>query len=275
MKNKRSEFYLRLLSFVERLIHNNFTKIRIKIHKTDEKTDKANNPESWEKMYLTKVKPITGVRSEISQRIIDLTKEEDTLLETGCGSGLLSAELAFSGRDVAVFDFSELILNRVKELFKLSNLPEPKTYLADMTKMLPFSDNQFDVIWNSGVLEHWTDDELKPILQEFVRCSKKCVISFVPNERSILYRYGRENAEKNGIAPWGREIPRSSLKSQFEIAGLKKVFEETLGISMAVNFLNYLDPAFSVEIGNWLNLLPESDPVKENQGYLLLTVGYK
>ncbi len=270
-----SEFYLRLLSFIERWIHRTFTILRIKILKTEEKTDQPNNPESWEKMYLTNLMPVTGVNSEISKRIIDLTKKGDTLLETGCGSGQLSAELAIAGRDAAVCDFSDLILIRVKELFKLSNLPEPKTYMADMTQFLPFTDNQFDVVWSSGVLEHWTDDELKPILNELTRCSKKCVISFVPNERSLLYRYGRENAEKNGIAPWGREIPRSSLKSQFEAAGLKNVFEETLCNSMAVGFLNYLDPAFSVKIGNWLNELPDSDPVKENQGYLLLTVGYK
>jgi SAM-dependent methyltransferase len=140
---------------------------------------------------------------------------------------------------------------------------------------MPFDDNQFDVVWSSGVLEHWTDDEIWPIVHESARCAKRCVISLVPNEMSLLYRYGRESAEAHGIAPWGRELPRSSLKDIFERAGLVDVMEKTCCLAEAPGLINATDPLFALKLRQWWNSIPDNDPVKRNQGYLLLTVGYK
>lgn len=275
IRNKANNLILRALTYIERLINRLFVLIRAKIRATEEKGNTPNSPASWEKMYLSKIAPVHEIKSEISKAIINLTKDGEYLLETGCGSGLLSAELSISKRKIAVCDFSEPILERVTQLFILSGLSKPDTYLVDITKKFPFSDNQFDVVWNSGVLEHWTDEELMPVISELARCAKRCVISFVPNEKSLLYRFGREDAEKHGIAPWGRELPRSSLKFIFESAGLINVYEKTICSTMAIYFLTILDPVFAKKIEDWLNLLPDQDPVKEVQGYLLLTVGYK
>jgi SAM-dependent methyltransferase len=226
-------------------------------------------------MYLSKVDPIKECNSEITNRLLALSEQGERMLETGCGGGILSAELALAGRVVSVCDFSQSILDRTKLLFRASGLNTPESFLMDLTKPMPFMDGQFDIVWNSGVLEHWTDEELKPIMNELARCAKRCVISFVPNERSVFYRYGRESAEQHGIAPWGREIPRSSLKSLFEDAGLINVQERTVCVAEAPNLISKIDPVFQRKIKQWWDAVSDEDPVKDGQGYLLLTVGYK
>ena len=267
---------LRSINLLERLLNYLFVSIRSIINGDKHLgLSTANDPVKWEKVYLTKANPVREINNEISKLIIDLSRDGETVLETGCGSGVLSAEIALADRDVSVCDFSQPILDRVKLLFKISRLNEPKIFHVDLTKPLPFEDNQFDVIWNSGVLEHWTDDELRPIIIEIARCAKRCVIALVPNERSVFYRYGRESAEKHGIAPWGREMPRSSLKNAFENAGLINVKEWCVCVKDAPNLIGMTDPVFQRKIKKWWNSIPDDDPVKNGQGYLLLTVGYK
>lgn len=274
IRTKIVNLFFKILGLTEYIINGFFVLIRSKIRATQESTVSPNDPTGWEKMYLSQIVPVEAVKSEIVLKLAELTKEGELLLETGCGSGRLSAELALAGRRVAVCDFSQPILDRAKRLFKVSGILEPQTYLVDLTKPLPFEDNQFDVIWNSGVLEHWTDDELRPIFAELVRCAKRCVISLVPNERSLLYRYGRETAEAHGICPWGREMPRSSLRQIFEGAGLTGITETTICLGEAPGLISLIDPVFSKKLKKWWNSIPASDPVKENQGYLLVTVGY-
>ncbi len=267
---------LRSVNLAERIINCVFDAIRTMIQRTSSESVLApNDPSGWEKMYLKKANPVKEIQSEIVKHLLALSQQGESMLETGCGSGVLSAELALAGRDVALCDFSQPILDRAKELFKVSGLGAPATFLVDLTKPMPFRDRQFDIVWNSGVLEHWTDEELKPIIQELVRCAKKCVISFVPNERSVFYRYGRESAERHGIAPWGREMPRSSFRSLFEEAGLINVQEASVCVSEAPNLIAIIDPVSQRKIKKWWDAISDKDPVKEGQGYLLLTVGYK
>jgi len=267
--------YLRYgINLADKLWNRLMVKVRTSMLPSSQKAQ-PNAPDGWEKMYLTPVMPVQQLKSEIASIIRDLTFEHETLLETGCGSGRISAELACAKRKAAVCDFSQPILDRVKCLFAVSNLAAPETYLVDLTQKLPFDDDAFDVIWNSGVLEHWTDQELTAIVSELSRCAKRCVISLVPNERSVFYRYGRESAEMHGIAPWGREIPRSSLRSIFEQAGLVNVTEKSVCVSDAPNLISIIDPVFADKVKMWWNALPDDDPVKESQGYLLLTIGYK
>lgn len=275
VRTKIANVFLRVLGLTEFVMNWFFVFLRSKIRATQESTVSPNDPNGWEKLYLSQVAPVTVMKSEIALKLAELTKDGELLLETGCGGGGLSAELALSGRRAAVCDFSQPILDRVKHLFEVSGLKEPQTYLVDLTKPLPFKDNQFDVVWNSGVLEHWTDDELRPIVAELVRCAKRCVISLVPNERSLLYRYGRETAEAHGICPWGREMPRSSLRQIFEGVGLTGITETTISLSEAPGLISLIDPVFSKKLKKWWESVPASDPVKENQGYLLVTVGYK
>ena len=95
-------------------------------------------------------------------------------------SRTLSAELATVGRVIELCDFSQPILDRAVKLFEASKLPVPGTCLADLTASLPWEDNAVDTVWSSGVLEHWTDEELIPIVSEMAGVCSKSLISLVP-----------------------------------------------------------------------------------------------
>ncbi len=270
-----NNFILRVLSVVEKIFLSILINIRSRILKTRESTTKPNSPDEWDKMYLKEVRPFEKSFSEIGDIILKNTYEGESLLETGCGSGELSAYMAKNKRNVSVCDFSVKILNQTVERFKLSNLELKGAYVVDITKQFPFKDNEFDVVWSSGVLEHWRDGEMLDVLKESVRVSRRCVISLIPNNKSLAYRFGREFCELNGISPWGREMPRGSLRRLFQEAGLTNIHEEVLADHMAIDFIGKLYPAFAEQLSLWWSSLDADDEVKASQGYLLFTIGYK
>lgn len=235
---------------------------------------KPNDAAAWEEICYAPLEPVTQLSSPVARAVADLTEASDVLLEAGCGSGKHSAELATAGRVIELCDFSQRVLDRAAELFELSRVPAPRRTLCDLTKRLPWGDGAVDAAWSSGVLEHWTDDELLPIVREMARISRKCVISLVPSARCLFYRLGKQLAEAKGRWPYGRELPRSSLQSVFERAGLHRVREYSIWPEWGPKMLGATDRAFQIFVEKWWASLPDADVVKADQGYLLLTVGY-
>jgi SAM-dependent methyltransferase len=236
--------------------------------------ERVNQAGEWEQVYAShSMNPVTALNSPVAVALEQLTKPGDVLLEAGCGSATISAELALAGRRIYLADFSQLILDRATRLFELSGLPKPEAILADLTRPLPLPDKSVDVVWSSGVLEHWTDEELGPIIGEMVRISRRRVVSLVPYAGSVLYRFGKWVAETRGSWPYGRELPRETLRPAFEKAGLQRVSEKTIWSEQAVHFLEFFDPELRREAAAWWSALQEQDPLRRTQGYLLLTVG--
>jgi hypothetical protein len=234
---------------------------------------RPNTPEEWEQAYLTEIEPVTGLSHPVARFIAEATSPGDVLLEAGCGSAALSAELATAGRTIELADFSPKILDRAAELFRASGLPAPRRTVCDLTRPLPWPDRSVDVVWSSGVLEHWTDEELVPILGEMARMAKTRVISFVPYAGCVLYRLAKHLAESRGRWPYGRELPRQTLRPLFDEVGLRHVREQTLWSEAAPRLL-WLGGGEQLQVvRQWWDSLPEDDPVRERQGYLLVTVG--
>src|ERR1700740_146833 len=77
-----------------------------------------NCAEQWEKQYLAPVIPVKSLTHPVAVEIAKLTLPGDVLLETGCGSARISAELATVGRKIELCDFSEPILERATEVFR-------------------------------------------------------------------------------------------------------------------------------------------------------------
>lgn len=232
-----------------------------------------NDADEWERVCLTPVEPVTRLSSAVARSIADLTRPGDLLLEAGCGWAGVSAELATAGRRIALADFSRPILDRARALFEASRLPAPETTCCDLTEPLPWTARTFDVVWSSGVLEHWTDEELVPIVLEMARVSRRSVISLVPFAGCVLYRLGKHLAEEAGRWPYGRELPRQTLQPVFERAGLTNIREYTVWSEWAPRMLRLTQPRLQRAVARWWESLPPDDPVKRGQGYLLLTVG--
>jgi hypothetical protein len=235
--------------------------------------DRPNDAEEWNRLYDATCPSVTRITSPIALAIEQLSRPGDVLLETGCGSATISAELAIAGRTIELADFSQAVLERARNLFERSCLPVPKTTLADLTKSLPWGDKSVDVTWSSGVLEHWTDAELLPIVSEMARISRYRVISLVPYAGSLLYRWGKWTAESGGYWPYGRELPRETLRPIFEQAGLRGIQETTIWADQAFGFLAFVDMEILREAVRWWKSLPADDMLRRSQGYLLLTCG--
>ena len=237
--------------------------------------DRPNSASEWSALYPDRNEIIREVRSPVARAIVDLTSAGDVLLEAGCGHARLSAELALAGRTIELCDFSPDILERAAALFQRSNLPVPRVTLADITQPLPWPENSVDWVWSSGVLEHWTDEELAPIVKEMSRISRKGVISLVPNARSVFYRMGKHLMEDAGLWPYGRELPKATLEPVFHSAGLRSIREFTVAPDEALLLLRPTDPSIYALVSNWWMKLPPTDPLLRDQGYLLVTVGLK
>lgn len=235
-----------------------------------------NDALAWGKLYSTPMTPVHGISSPIAQTLVDISHPGDVLLETGCGTASISAQLALSGRQADLCDFSQPILDRACKLFELSGLRPPRTTLCDLTSPpLPMPDRSVDIAWSSGVLEHWTDAELVPIVKELARISRRGVVSFVPYAGCAFYRWGKHVAEKSGSWRWGRELPRETLRPVFEQAGLKQITESTICPETAVTFLDcVVDDVTRLELETWLGELDKTDVLLREQGYLLLTIGH-
>jgi len=237
-------------------------------------TDRPNSSAEWSALYPDTNEIVREVGNPIARTIIDLTSPGDVLLETGCGHARLSAELAVAGRVIELCDFSPEILERAEALFQRSQLPPPRITLADITRPLPWPDRAVDWVWSSGVLEHWTDEELGPILREMARISRKGVIALVPSARSVFYRLAKQLMEDEGLWPYGRELPRATLAPVFQAAGLNSIREFTIVPEEALPLLRQTDPPIYALVSNWWKNLSPDDPLIHDQGYLLVTVGF-
>lgn len=238
-------------------------------------TTRPNSANEWNDVYsVESLLPITQLTSPVARILEQLTKADEVLLEMGCGSASISAELAHADRRVRLVDFSPSILDRALQLFQLSGLSAPEVTVADITKPLPLADKIVDVVWSSGVLEHWTDVELPPILKEMRRVSRRAVIALVPYAGCVSYRWGKAVMEAEGRWPYGRELPRASLKLLFEQADLRNIHEFTIWPEVGVGYLKQISESLYEQYSQWWSSLPDHDVLRRDQGYLLVTVGH-
>jgi len=112
-------------------------------------------------------------RQLVKDLISKYANKTTTILDIGCGPGLLLSELQNNGREIFGVDLSPIALEFCKKR-GLKNVS-----LAD-AGALPFSDNTFDVVLLLDMLEHVQDDS--GVLREARRVLKSegIVIIFVP-----------------------------------------------------------------------------------------------
>jgi len=238
-------------------------------------SEAPNNPIAWEALYLGSPSVVSRLSHPVAHALAELTVPGELLLEAGCGSAQISAELATAGRRIELCDFSAKILGQAKRVFEVSGLTAPRSTECDITDPLPWAAGEVDVVWSSGVLEHWSDEQVEGIVREMARVSRRCVISLVPYAGCVLYQLAKHTAERNGLWPYGRELPRWSLRPLFEKVGLKAVVERTIWSEAAPDMLNLTDPLYREVAADWWSAASADKRLRGEQGYLLLTVGYR
>lgn len=239
-------------------------------NKIDEKIGK----DEWGKLYGNF--HIEQVVSDLKQKkytvwteeILKLSNINDNILEIGCGTGQSSVSLALEGRNVTAMDYSEGSIATVNEICERMGT-QITTICYDATLDLPFKNHEFDIVFQAGLLEHFSTEEQIKMLTKWRRVGKK-MISMIPNANSLLYRAGKEKMEKEDEWPFGLEIPQASMYEVFLKSGYTNIKEYTIGMENAKNFLpedNYLRVAIE-------KLIREGHDLCDwGQGYLLVTYG--
>ncbi|MCD4817815.1 MAG: class I SAM-dependent methyltransferase [Candidatus Cloacimonetes bacterium] len=95
------------------------------------------------------------------------------ILDVGCGNGIITNELS-KNYQVTGLDRSSEALKFVKN----------DKILASSDK-IPFSINDFDIIFSSEMLEHLPDDIFRKTISEFKRISPKYIFISVPNNENL------------------------------------------------------------------------------------------
>lgn len=119
----------------------------------------------------------------------------NTFLEAGCFLGKSGIALATTGAKVTLMDCSEKSLTgarRLKEIAEQYCGPLDVTLVEDNLEQTHFKNEQFDVVFNEGVVEHWLDyKERVKIIEEMVRIAKKggLVSIRVINTKNFLYNF--------------------------------------------------------------------------------------
>lgn len=245
-------------------------------------TERNLAPDAWHDAIVGAETPATVAarvksgKSPIWVRpILDATTSGESVLELGSGTGELSAVLARNGRRVALLDFSAASLAFAGEVFDLAGTSGDATE-ADVTAPLPFADDSFDVVWSSGLLEHFAPETQQKILQESLRVARRAVVALVPNASSLPYRIGKALQERAGTWSWGKEDPITSLRPAFERAGAVRVTESTLAPEHATEFLNGTSAeGLKAPIKAFFASLTETERDGLGQGYLLVSIAEK
>lgn len=152
------------------------------------------------------------------------------ILEAGSGTGNTSLELWRCGAKVTLLDITRQALEIGREGFAKGG---GKThFIQGSVFSIPAKEESYDIVFNSGLLEHFESDLQGKALLEMVRVCKSggWVISMNGYAKSVFYRLGKFALEKTGRWTYGKETPVESL-APFAQGRLEFVGEHDFGLN--------------------------------------------
>jgi len=160
----------------------------------------SENKTKWDKLYDPQEKSWFAKLEEaainlyfsriFAKAILYVANVKDgKIFEPGCGGGMTCAKFAMQGFDITIMDLSKNPLQKAVSLFRELSL-DCKFTLGDLFN-IPLKDEQFDIVFNQGVMEHFRLAGLDTSLgvKEMLRVLKKngTLIIFVPAYFSPLF----------------------------------------------------------------------------------------
>lgn len=108
-----------------------------------------------------------------------IPNDVDTIIDVGCGNGIITNELSNNWKVVGL-DISEEAIKYVK----------CEAVIASGTS-IPFQDKSFDLVLTSEMLEHLSDSDLSKTIEEISRIAKKYIIISVPNNENLAISHAK------------------------------------------------------------------------------------
>ena len=183
----------------------------------------SSEQQKWDHYYRelaagTEIHPgAQTVYEEVARALEPLRPAGGRALEAGCGAGFQSLFLARLGWQVGLLDFSEEALSVARGVFHRYGLPA-SFEAGDITAGEGPPDH--DLVFNSGVLEHYSFEDQVRLVRGMARRSRGHVLVLVPNRHCHWYWIWRAQQALAGRWPFGYEKPASDYRPVFEAAGL-------------------------------------------------------
>lgn len=158
------------------------------------------------------------------------------VIEVGSGPAHDSILFAQRGAEVTALDYSRQGLALAREFYAALNLPV-KTVCGSAAS-LPFSDGEFDLAFNGGVLEHFTDEALAAVIDEMSRVVRPggTVLAFCPNRFNVFYQHHLKTIAKHSY-DFERAFTASEMRVRFEAAELENVRVSGVHVHPALNYV--------------------------------------
>ncbi len=209
---------------------------------------------------------------DLAERIGELLPRGGKVLEAGCGAGWQSLALAQKGRfQLTLMDFSSEALGYAERIFTQHQLS------AEFVDGDVFSCGkpEYDLVFNAGVLEHYTFDQQAAFLRGMASRSTKYVLALVPNRMCYWYWLWRMQRSARGGWPFGKEMPMTDMSAAFEAAGLRFLGHWFGGATWSEFFIKDLE-GLDDRLRDEIMAVHRSSVVPEKQrAYLVAALGCK
>jgi glycosyltransferase involved in cell wall biosynthesis/SAM-dependent methyltransferase len=233
--------------------------------------------QKWDDYYASlpvmEVEDTTRTFGEaLAQRIGELLPPQAKVLEAGCGAGTQSIALAQnSNLQLTLMDFSREALGCAERTFARQELPV-KFVCQDV--FAP-GEPEYDLVFNAGVLEHYTFDQQVGFVRGMASRTNKFVLALVPNRMCYWYWLWRVQQSGRGRWPYGKEAPTANLSAVFEAAGLRFLGQWFGGGSWTESFISGLDGINDRLRDEILSVHRSPVIPEENRAYMVAALGCK
>lgn len=210
------------------------------------------------------------VYKHLKKQIKNPNKKNFSIIECGCGSGYIQKKIIKNFKCQGAFlDISKEALKYTKNNLKNAKFKKDPQFIQGSILSIPLKDNSYDIVWNSGVLEHFLENDQKKAFKEMIRITKpggKTII-FIPSSYGKIYLKMKKLAEKNKTWKAGYEVPLMSMKKLVPKEYKIQYKEYSYGFISQLHYLKYL-----FKNKNFIKL---SIPILEILQNLLFFLDYK
>ena len=126
-----------------------------------------------EKYYINKI----TTKKRLIRLIVENLSEGDQVLEAGCGTGIITTYLASKGYNAIGIDIDSEILQLAQKISNIYSYSSKCCYKNQSIFDLNYPKDHFKVIFSSGVLEHFEDNEIIATLSMQLMCSRFVIVS--------------------------------------------------------------------------------------------------
>ncbi len=204
--------------------------------------DRDQEQAKWEQFYTSfpeheEFAASNRFYEQLVETITKLLPAGARILEAGCGAGGQSLALAKRGEyQVTLMDFSKAALAVARQNFEKEGL----NAIFLLEDIFHAGKPEYDLVFNSGVLEHYSFPEQVEMVRAMASRCKRYVMVLVPNQRCYWYWPARIQSKLASGWDFGDEIPLLDLSGIFHEAGIEFIGQVYLGSDWAADFIQHI-----------------------------------